>query len=56
MSKIYLILFLLFSGNASASAEISIGSLYDHMLSQQRTHLKLLRHQGVDGVCKDCHS
>ncbi len=46
MRKVYLILFLLFSGNASASAEISIGTLYDYMSGQQSTYLKRVRNQG----------
>ncbi|QHE45154.1 hypothetical protein GO994_06150 [Aeromonas salmonicida subsp. salmonicida] len=31
MKRIYLILLLMFSGNLFASAEISIGTLYDYM-------------------------
>lgn len=46
MRKVYLILFLLFSGNASSSAEISIGTLYDYMSGQQSTYLKRVRNQG----------
>lgn len=34
MKKIYFILSLIFSSNALASAEISIGTLYDYMSGQ----------------------
>ncbi|MGL4505807.1 MAG: hypothetical protein ACRCUF_08740, partial [Aeromonas sobria] len=46
MKKIYFILSLIFSGNALASAEISIGTLYDYMSGQQSTYLKRIRNQG----------
>ncbi|WP_253852781.1 hypothetical protein ACFU5E_16890 [Aeromonas bestiarum] len=46
MNKIYFILSLIFSGNALASAEISIGTLYDYMSGQQSTYLKRIRNQG----------
>ncbi|MFM5112541.1 hypothetical protein ACEUAG_01115 [Aeromonas hydrophila] len=46
MVKIYLIFFLLLSGSAAASAEISIGTLYDYMPGQQSTYLKRVRNQG----------
>ena len=46
MKRIYLILLLMFSGNLFASAEISIGTLYDYMSDQQSTYLKRIRNQG----------
>ncbi|WP_265452917.1 hypothetical protein [Aeromonas salmonicida] len=46
MKRIYLILLLMFSGNLFASAEISIGTLYDYMSGQQSTYLKRIRNQG----------
>ncbi|MBF4801125.1 hypothetical protein [Aeromonas hydrophila] len=46
MGKIYFIFFLLLSGSAVASAEISIGTLYDYMPGQQSTYLKRVRNQG----------
>lgn len=45
MKRIYLIL-LLFSSHLFASAEISIGTLYDYMSGQQSTYLKRIRNQG----------
>jgi P pilus assembly chaperone PapD len=46
MKKMFFILSLIFSGNALASAEISIGTLYDYMSGQQSTYLKRIRNQG----------
>jgi len=46
MKKIFSIFFLICSGNALASAEISIGTLYDYMSGQQSTYLKRIRNQG----------
>ncbi len=46
MKKMFFILPLIFSGNALASAEISIGTLYDYMSGQQSTYLKRIRNQG----------
>ncbi|HGY1008929.1 TPA: hypothetical protein ACNUUR_001509 [Aeromonas salmonicida] len=46
MKRIYLILLLMFSGNLFASAEISIGTLYDYMSGQQSTYLKRVRNHG----------
>jgi len=46
MKKICFILSLIFSSNALASAEISIGTLYDYMSGQQSTYLKRIRNQG----------
>ncbi|HGY5236307.1 TPA: hypothetical protein ACNV64_000914 [Aeromonas salmonicida subsp. pectinolytica] len=45
MKRIYLIL-LLFSSHLFASAEISIGTLYDYMSSEKNTQLKRIRNIG----------
>ncbi|MCP1601801.1 hypothetical protein J2S82_003758 [Aeromonas caviae] len=46
MRKIFYIFLLILSGNVMASAEISIGTLYDYMSGQQGTYLKRIRNQG----------
>ena len=46
MRNIFFILLLMLSGNVSASAEISIGTLFDYMAGQQGTYLKRIRNQG----------
>ncbi|WP_421250627.1 hypothetical protein [Aeromonas sp. 600584] len=46
MRKFISILFCLICGNVFASAEISIGTLYDYMSGQQSTYLKRVRNQG----------
>lgn len=46
MIKKYLILLLVFSFNALASADISVGTLYDYMSSEKNTQLKRIRNLG----------
>ena len=46
MRNLFFILLLMLSGNVSASAEISIGTLFDYMAGQQGTYLKRIRNQG----------
>lgn len=46
MNKKYLILLLVFSFNALASADISVGTLYDYMSSEKNTLLKRIRNLG----------
>lgn len=46
MRNLFFIFLLMFSGTALASAEISIGTLYDYMTGQQGTYLKRIRNQG----------
>ncbi|MBS2784179.1 hypothetical protein [Aeromonas salmonicida] len=46
MKKIYLILFLILSGNALSSPDISVGTLYDYMSAEKSTLLKRVRNIG----------
>ena len=46
MRNIFFILLLMLSCNVLASAEISIGTLFDYMAGQQGTYLKRIRNQG----------
>lgn len=46
MKKIYFILLLIFSFNALASADISVGTLYDYMSTEKNTLLKRVRNIG----------
>lgn len=46
MRNLFFILLLMLSSNVLASAEISIGTLYDYMSGQQSTYLKRIRNQG----------
>ncbi|HHQ4571624.1 hypothetical protein J4G65_07890 [Aeromonas allosaccharophila] len=46
MMKLISIISCLMCGNVFASAEISIGTLYDYMSGQQSTYLKRVRNQG----------
>ena len=46
MRNLFFILLLMLSGNVLASAEISIGTLFDYMAGQQGTYLKRIRNQG----------
>lgn len=46
MRNLFFILLLTLSGTALASADISIGTLYDYMAGQQGTYLKRIRNQG----------
>ncbi|MBW3811403.1 hypothetical protein GM611_16095 [Aeromonas hydrophila] len=46
MRTAFLISSLFFSGNIIASAEISIGTIFDYMTGQQSTYLKRIANQG----------
>ena len=46
MNKIFTVLLLIFSSNALASPDISVGTLYDYMSAEKNTLLKRVRNLG----------
>jgi hypothetical protein len=46
MNKLFVILLLIFSGNALASPDLSVGTLYDYMSAEKNTLLKRVRNLG----------
>ena len=58
MSKFFILFLLVLSGNALASPDISVGTLYDYMSAEKTTLLKRIRNIGdetafVSGALQD---